>query len=121
MVIVNTIIEITVITIMRHDARNGGVVGVYTTLYAFEAIRELIMSKMTVDDLSKSMQAERQRVIGPEDYSVWYDRGWFHTSKGNKYRRSEVEAFIEKWKSMPDWDGKPEPEEGAASIFAPKG
>lgn len=78
------------------------------------------MTDLTNDELSALMQTERQRVAGPEHYSVWYDRGWFRTSKGNAYRRSDVEAFLERWKSKPDWDGTPEPEDGP-SVFSRPG
>jgi hypothetical protein len=64
------------------------------------------LAAMTPDELSRHYSAEMNRVEGPaSNYSCWYDRGWFRTSKGNTYRRADIERFAGRLHAKPDFDG----------------
>ena len=80
------------------------------------------ISGLTADELCARMMSERNRVHGPRLFKVWYDRGWFRTTNGDAYRRSEIEQFINRFAAKPDWDGKPEVEEvgPGLGLFGPK-
>ena len=79
-------------------------------------------SNLSVTELCARMVSERDRVHGPDHYRVWYDRGWYRTSKGNAYRRPQIEQFLTRFATKADWDGQPEPEEEGPGLglFRPK-
>jgi hypothetical protein len=75
----------------------------------------------TPDQLCARFVAERKRVEGPEDYSCWFDRGWYRTSKGNAYRRVEIEGFLQRLGAKADFDPKQfdEPNASNGPSFSP--
>lgn len=77
------------------------------------------VSKLSADELSAFYTKEMNRVEGSHtDYRCWFYRGWYRTSKGNAYRRPDIERFVERLASKPDFDPNAveEPEE-SSSVF----
>lgn len=79
-----------------------------------------VLPDMTPDELSRHYSGEMNRVEGPDaNYSCWYDRGWFRTSKGNAYRRRDIERFAERLHGKPDFEGSNPDDDADLSGFKP--
>jgi hypothetical protein len=75
------------------------------------------LAALTPDGLCQHYASEMNRVEGANS-NCWYDRGWYRTSKGNTYRRADIERFAERLHSKPDFDGV-QPDDIADAAPAP--
>jgi hypothetical protein len=65
----------------------------------------MIISNLTPDQLCAHYTAEVKRTEEPGTYyQCWYDRGWYRTSKGNAYRRDQIEKFVVRLSKIEDYD-----------------